>query len=326
MHFFKLTCVLHFQTLKMLGALKCFPSSSHVLFRAPSLSCLMRACWGWIGSRWRKFGQGRKSRSSWMLPLSVIQDTSLAKAGMPETAQGEVIHSSSISLNQLGYPAVQSHFKPQLGQLAREGAEHPSRWTGTPNKAALTKLKRGDQILKQLIISSWHRGGYEIYANLHNPLTQRSNEFFYPWATPKSFQKCVSFQSSWMPLAQGHGLALVLSVSLNSILNSIWRTEAPTLHTAIHKKLNVSYSVRFCNPFHPPKLWYCTRAAAARGAFCSHSPMELLWKIFMWALAEAAMPRDRSSEMQSPEGIWDRAATYRQHRMGRCNLKQQLAL
>lgn len=76
--------------------------------------------------------------------------------------------------------------------------------------------------------------------------------------------------------------------------------------------------------FIPCKLWYCTRAAAARGVFPTHRPMELLCKISMWTLAEVAMPEaGRSSEKQSPGGIWDRAAAYRQHRMGQCNLKQQ---
>lgn len=153
---FELSYVLHSQTLKFLGDLKCSPSSSHVLFRAPSLSCLMRAFWGWTGSRWRKLGQGGKSRSCWMLPLSVVQNTSLAKAELPKTALGECFTPPASPSASCG-TAVQSHFQPQLGQVAREGAGCPSRRTGTPNKAALTKWQRGDHILKQLIISSWHR-------------------------------------------------------------------------------------------------------------------------------------------------------------------------
>lgn len=59
-----------------------------------------------------------------MLPLSMVQDTSLAK-DLPETAQGEVFHSSSIPINQLWYPAVQSNFEPQLGHMGRGGAGLP---------------------------------------------------------------------------------------------------------------------------------------------------------------------------------------------------------
>ena len=113
----------------MLCALKRAAGSSRVLFKAPSLPCLMRASWGWTGPRRKKPGRGGKSRSSWRLLPPVVQGTSLAKAGDAQDCERRGVsllqhpHQPATTWsNRSWYLEARSHFKQQLGQVTSSTA------------------------------------------------------------------------------------------------------------------------------------------------------------------------------------------------------------
>lgn len=103
-----------------------------MLFRAPSLPCLIRANWGWTCPRRNKPGEGRKSKSSWRLPPSMVQDTGLAEAGDAQDCERRGVsllqhphRPATTRSNRSSCPAACSHFKQQLGQVTiRTAAGH----------------------------------------------------------------------------------------------------------------------------------------------------------------------------------------------------------
>lgn len=80
-----------------------------------------------------------------MLPLSVIQDTSLAKAGMPETAQGEVFHSSLLQYlpQPAGVPSSAEPFQTTAGTAGQGRGRAPFQMDRNSKQGSTDKIKKG---------------------------------------------------------------------------------------------------------------------------------------------------------------------------------------